>query len=138
MTEDSGDRRHVSGFGAFIMQRIAIAVVLSGLLAACGQPSPASGEAGAPVAELDFIEAVPIVEDDGPPVARPEPAAKKEDPAKDADPAEDKAEEAVPARTPAPEPAAATDDATSATRRANEAAAAPEATPPTPDQPAPD
>lgn len=120
------------------MRRIAISVVLSGLLAACGQQSPAAGEAGAPVAGLDFIEAVPIVEDEVAPVAQPRPAAKKEDPKTDVEPAEEKAAEAAPARTAPPEPAATIDEATSATRRANEAAAAPDASPPTPDPPAPD
>lgn len=137
MAEDSGDRRHVSAFLGSIMQRIAISIVLAGLVAACGQQSPAAGEPGAPVAELDFIEAVPIVEDDVAPVAQPRPPAKTEEPAKDAGPADEKAEEAAPARTPSSEPAAASADAASATRQANEAAAAPDAAPPTPDQPAP-
>lgn len=137
MAEDSGGRRHVSGFVGSIMQRIAILIVLAGLLAACGQQSPASGDAGAPAAELDFIEAVPIDKDEVPPVARSQPAATKEAPSKDGEPAEEKAEEAVPTITPLPEPAAATDDATSATQRANEAAAAPDAAPPTPEQLAP-
>lgn len=137
MAEDSGDRRHVSAFVGSIMQRLAISIVLAGLVAGCGQQSPASGEAGGPVAELDFIEAVPIAKDDVAPVAQPRPAAKAEEPAKDAEPADEKVEEAAPARTPSPEPAAASADAASATRRANEADAAPDAAPPKPDQPAP-
>ena len=127
MVEHSGDRWHVSGFGGSIMQRIAISIVLAGLLAACGQQSPAAGEAGAPVAELDFIEAVPIVEDEVAPVAQPRPAAKTEEPEEDRGPAKDKAAEAAPAPTAppsSPEPAA--DDATSATRRANETTATPD------------
>lgn len=111
--------------GSFIMQRIVIAVLLSGLLAGCGQQAPAGGEAGAPVAELDFIEAVPIDEDAPAPVAQPQPAAKKEEPKTEAA-TEDKAPDAE-ARSapPAPEPAA--DDAASATRRANETTATPDA-----------
>lgn len=139
MVEHSGDRRHVSGFGGFIMQRIAITVFLSALVAACGQQSPAAGEAGAPVAELDFIEAVPIVEDEVAPVAQPRPAAKKEEPEEDRGPAGDKAAEAAPAPTAPPSPEPAADDATSATRRANETTATPDVatapeTPSRPDQ----
>lgn len=139
MTEDSRDRRRVSGFGGSIMQRIAISIVLAGLMAACGQQSPAAGEAGAPVAELDFIEAVPIVEDEVAPVAQPRPAAKNEEPEEDLGTAEDKAAEAAPAPTAPPSPEPAADDATSATRRANETTATPDVatapeTPSRPDQ----
>ncbi|WP_428150432.1 hypothetical protein [Brevundimonas sp.] len=109
------------------MQRIAIAVVLSGLLAACGQQAPATGEAGAPAAELDFIEAVPIDEDAPAPIAQPRPAATKEASEEDREPAEDKAAEATaaPAGSPTPVPAAPASDAASATRRANETTATP-------------
>lgn len=109
------------------MQRIVIAVVLSGLLAACGQQAPAVGEAGAPAAELDFIEAVPIDRDAPAPVAQPRPAAKKEEPKTDAD-TEDKTPDAEPPGAPPPsaEPAKA-DDAASATRRANETTPTPDA-----------
>lgn len=140
MTENSGDRRHVSGFGGFIMQRIAIAVVLSGFLAACGQQSPGDGERGVPVAELDFIEAVPIDKDAPAPIAQPQPqpATKKEQPKTEAA-AEDKAPEAevLSARQPSSEPAATADDAAAATRQANQTTVTPDAgaTTGTPDQP---
>ena len=107
------------------MQRIVIVIVLSGFLAACQQQAPAAGEAGTAAAELDFIEAVPIDEDAPPPVVQPEPAAKKAEPQEDRaepDTAETEAEDA-PVRTPTPEPAAPANDATTATRRANEAVA---------------
>ena len=137
MTEDSRDRRHVSGFGGFIMRPITIAIVLSGLLAACGQQSPAAGEAGAPVAELDFIEAVPIVEEEAAPVVQPQPAAKKKEPKTEAA-TENKAPDAEARSAPPPsaEPATA-DDAATATRRANETTAMPDAgaTTETPQQP---
>ncbi|WP_309627996.1 hypothetical protein [Brevundimonas sp.] len=116
------------------MQRIVIVGVLSGLLAACGQQAPAVGEAGTPAAELDFIEAVPIVEEEPAPVVQPQPAPKKEEAAKAPEPEEKLSAETT--RT-APEPAAAIDAATSATQRANEAAAAGEPAPPTPYQPTP-
>ena len=121
-------------FGGIIMQRIAIAiaVLLSGLAAACGQQAPAAGGAGAPVAELDFIEAVPIDENAPAPIAQPQPAAKKEEPKTEA--AETEAPEtAAPAAPPSPEPAAKIDDATAATRRANETTATPYETTPRPD-----
>lgn len=106
------------------MRRIAIAIGLCGLLAACGQPSETTAEGGTG-APLDFIDAVPITEDAPPPVVEPQTAAKKdeeEDEDRD-EPAEEKAAEA-PAPTPAPEPSATPEDAT---RRANETTAAPEA-----------
>lgn len=110
------------------MRRIAIAIGLCGLLAACGQESrpTAEGGTGAP---LDFIDAVPITEDAPPPVAQPQTAAKKEEePEEDREePAEDE-KAAEPARpTPTPDPAPA-DNAEAATRRANENATPPEAT----------
>lgn len=113
------------------MQRIAItiAVVLSGLLAACGQQSPAAGEAGAPAAQLDFIEAVPMDKDAPAPVAQPRPATRKDEPEADREPvAEDKAPDAEARTAPPPpaEPAAKADDAMTATRRANETTATPD------------
>lgn len=115
------------------MQRLVIAVVLSGLLAACGQQSGAGTEAGAPVGELDYIDAVPIDEDAPAPVVQPEAAAKTDEPEEDSEPeteetAED-ADEAEPVRTPSPEPAAPAPapatTAAEATRRANESTATP-------------
>ena len=103
------------------MQRIAIAVVLSGLVAACGQPSQPASKAGGP-AQLDYIDAVPMSEDDWPPVVQPQAPAKKDE-------AVTLAAEAAPAPvatpTPRPEPTvpAPPADAVSATRRANEAVA---------------
>ena len=117
------------------MQRLVIAVVLSGLLAACGQQSGAGTEAGAPVGELDYIDAVPIDEDAPAPVVQPEAAAKADEPEEDSEPkaegaeeAEETAEvEAEPVRTPSPEPAAPAPATTAAeaTRRANESTATP-------------
>ena len=113
------------------MQRIVIAVILSGLLAACGQQSGTRTEAGAPAAELDFIEAVPIDKNAPPPVAQPQTAAKKEEPEEDKAPAAEEKSDAEPARTATPEPAAPASDAAEATRRANETTATPYvATPP--------
>ena len=114
------------------MQRLVIAVVLSGLLAACGQQSGAGTEAGAPVGELDYIDAVPIDEDAPAPVVQPEAAAKTDEPEEDSKPEAEEAEEtaeveAEPARTPSPEPAAPAPATTAAeaTRRANESTATP-------------
>ena len=116
------------------MRRIVIAIGFSGLLAACGQQAPAAGEAGAPAAELDYIDAVPIDKNTPPRVAQPEPAAKKEEPETTPDPAVDGATaEATtevevtpePARIVPPEPVARIDEATAATRRANESNATP-------------
>ena len=114
------------------MQRLVIAVVLSGLLAACGQQSGAGTEAGAPVGELDYIDAVPIDEDAPAPVVQPEAAAKTDEPEEDSEPEAEEAEEtaeveAEPARTPSPEPAAPAPATTAAeaTRRANESTATP-------------
>ena len=119
-------------FEGLTMQRIAIAVVLSGLLAACGQPSQPKGKAGAP-AQLDYIDAVPISEDDWPPVVQPQAPAKKDAARTERDEAVTPAAEAIPAPaaqpTPPPQPTAAAPvstpptDAASATRRANEAVA---------------
>ena len=142
MTEESRDRRRVSGFGGSIMQRIAISIVLAGLLAACGQQSPGDGERGVPVAQLDFIESVPIDKDAPAPIAQPQPqpqpATKKEQPKTEAA-AEDKAPEAevLSARQPSSEPAATADDAAAATRQANQTTVTPDAgaTTGTPDQP---
>src|SRR4051812_24142983 len=115
--------------GNFVMQRVAIAVVLSGFLAACGQQAPAKGEAGAPVGALDYIDAVPIDENAPPPVIQAQPTATKDEPE-----TETKADETDKAETPAataavappsPEPATKADDATAATRRANETTATP-------------
>jgi|GEM_PF-6312850 len=120
------------------MQRIAVAVVLSGLLAACGQQAPKAGEPGAPAAELDFIEAVPIDEDAPAPVAQPQPAAKKEEPETERA-VEEKASDAEAPTTPPPsaQPAPKADDAATATRRANETTATPyvATTPETPPSP---
>ncbi len=113
------------------MQRIVIAVVLSGLLAACGQQSGAKTEAGTPVGDLDYIDAVPIDESAPPPVVEPEPVAKKDEPEAEtkADEA-DAPETAAPAAPPSPEPAVKADDAAAATRRANETTATPYETTP--------
>ena len=105
------------------MQRIVIAVVLSGLLAACGQQAQPTREGGAPGQSLDYIDAVPIDKDARPPVVQPEPAAKKAEPQEDRAESDTAEAEAAPVRTPTPEPAAPANDATTATRRANEAAA---------------
>lgn len=109
------------------MRRIAFAIGLSGLLAACGQQAQPAGEGGAPGQPLDYIDAVPITEDA--PVARPEPTAKKgEAEEEETTPAEAEKSDAAPAATaPAPaatpRPAAPSADAATATRRANEAVA---------------
>ena len=130
MAEHSGDRRHVSGFGGSIMQRIVIAVILSGLVAACGQPSQPVTEGGA-TAPLDYIDAMPIDKNAPPPLAQPKPAAKKDEPEEDREPAAEEKSDAEPARTTTPEPAAPAADAAEATRRANETTATPYvATPP--------
>jgi len=140
MTDHSttGETSSVFGGGIMIIQRIAGAVILSGLLAACGPQTPAAGEPGGPTPELDFIDAVPIDEDAPAPIARPQPAAKKEEPETEAA-AEDKAPdaEALSAPPPSPEPAATADDAATATRQANETTATPDAgaTTGTPDPP---
>ena len=127
MEELRRDRERVAGFGGLIMKRIAIAVVLSGLVAACQQQAPAIGEKGTPVTgELDYIDAVPIDENEPvAPVARSQTAAKKEEPEEERE--EAKAEEAAPAQAAAAEPAAPSGDAATATRRANETTAAPPA-----------
>ncbi len=110
------------------MQRIAIAVVLSGLLAACGQPSQPASKAGGP-AQLDYIDAVPMSEDDWPPVVQPQAPAKKDEARAELDEAVTPAAEAAPAPaaspTPQSEPKAPPPptDAGAATRRANEAIA---------------
>lgn len=106
------------------MRRIAIAIGLCGLLAACGQEAQPTGQGGT-AAQLDYIDAVPITEEDRPaPVARPEPAAKKEEPEaeKAAEETDTPARNAPPSAEPA-KPAAPSSDAASATRRANEAVA---------------
>ena len=124
------------------MQRVAVAILLSGLVAACGQQTPKAGEAGAPVAELDYIDAVPIDEDAPAPVARPEPAARKEEPktetettATEADASATNAPAQALTQAPvsSPQPAAKSDDATAATRRANETTATPYLSTPRPD-----
>ena len=106
------------------MRRIVIAIGLCGLLAACGQEAQAPGSGGAPGQQLDYIDAVPITEDETPPVAQPQTADKKEEPEEERE--EDKADAeaaSAPAATPTPEPAAPSADAATATRRANEAVA---------------
>ena len=133
MAEHSGDRRHVSGLGDLLMQRIVIAVALSGLLTACGQQSQPVGADGAP-AQLDYIDAVPIDKDAPPPVAQPEAAAKKDEPETERKPPDgaEAPETAAPAAPASPEPAAKPDDAAAATRRANETTATPYETTPRP------
>jgi hypothetical protein len=111
------------------MLRIVSAVVLSGLLAACGQPSEPQTDAGA-AAPLDYIDAVPIDEDAPPPVVQPEPAAKKsetEEPATEPTAEAEAPAAPQPAAPVAAEPEARPDDAAEATRRANETTPAPPA-----------
>ena len=115
------------------MQRIVIAVALSGLLTACGQQSQPVAAGGAP-AQLDYIDAVPIDKDAPAPVVQPRPAATKDEPEPETKPADgDEAPPtAAPAAPPSPEPAAKIDDAAAATRRANETTATPYETTPRP------
>ena len=117
------------------MHRISIAVLLSGLVAGCGQPSPAAGTAGAPAAELDFIEAVPIAKDAPAPVALPQPAAKKDEAETETKAAKAEPATAAAASPPSPEPKV--DQAAAATRKANETTATPylNAAPETPARP---
>lgn len=115
------------------MRRIVLVLAAGGLLAACGQEARPVGPDGAPAQTLDYIDAVPIDKDAPPPVAEPQTADKKEEPEEkrdedkdEAPTAEEKAETPAPAQTAAPtppRPAAPSNDAATATRRANEAVA---------------
>ena len=105
------------------MHRIAVAVLLSGLVAGCGQPSPAAGTTGSPAAELDFIEAVPIPRDAPAPVAQPQPVAKKDEAETETKAAKAEPATAAVASQPSPEPEV--DQAAAATRKANETTATP-------------
>lgn len=109
------------------MRRIAIAIGLCGLLAACGQRAEpvAEGGTGAP---LDFIDAVPITEDAPPPIVEPQTSTKKEEPEEEREEVATEESATEPAvSTPTPEPTPA-DNAEAATRRANETATPPDAT----------
>lgn len=109
------------------MLRIAIAIGLSGLLVACGEPSRSAVEGAAPT-QLDYIDAVPLDKSAPIPVARSLPVARKEEAEKSAEPAaevkiETQTAPAAPAAPPTPRPTPPVDDAAAATRRANEAVA---------------
>lgn len=107
------------------MRRIAIAIGLCGVLAACGQRAEPAAEGGTG-APLDFIDAVPITEDAPPPVVEPQAPAKKEEREEEREEVATEEKAAEPAEsTPEPTPA---DNAEAATRRANETATPPEAT----------